>query len=54
LCITILSNVDTSNVLVFLLSGKEMRFQVPRKTFRLDCQIMLQSGSKFQTVGPAT
>ena len=33
--------------------GKEMRFQVPPKTFRLDGS-RNESGSEFQTVGPAT
>jgi len=32
-------NDDTSNAFVCLMSGDEMRFQVPSKTFRLDGRI---------------
>jgi len=32
-------NGDTSNALMSLMSGKEMRFQDPPKTFRLDGRI---------------
>jgi len=40
---------------MFLMSGKDMRFQVPPKTFRLDGRITQRSGSEFQTVErPAT
>jgi len=45
---------NISNALSPRVSSEQIRLQVPPKLFGVDSWILRQSGSEFQTVGPAT